>query len=810
MKKGLKYIARAMCVLSAASLLLIQGVSAEEIIPPAGIQAEEKMIIAEAEGTNVTYYGEDGEMFVPSVNLDCDSTVEYPSTFDLRDVNGNSYITRPECQYNNDCWTYASISCLESSAMMQGYGEQHFSKSHLCYFSLTPTTEGIKSDTPFKTGGNTGYVVGALSNLEGIANKSDFPNAFDSTVVYDEADRYNRDSGFILDEAVDLSDMNEMKEWLMTEGAVYASYYQVGVEEYIYNGVQNTNHGITIIGWDDTIPASNFSNTYQVTDSDGNVSTVTYTPSRDGGWIVKNTIGFKDFDGTKLEYYDNNYKYLSYDQYLGCSVGLKAQKDPGILNNYTYTERNVYNYYSGKNIKYANVFTAENNEAINQIGFEISNYYPYVTSNEITDVTVTVQIYKNIKSNYEDANKRYHQDESGTLAGTFTKHYDKTGYYTFEIPETITVSKSEIYSVVISMSDSNGAFLNVPLERTYENSIYTYTGEEGQSFLTTSENGVLTDSYDYNNLANCKGVRNVFMHVYTTCNHIEATKETDEYNIVYCTQCGEQLRSTCKVHTFDEGIVVSAASCTQQGETLYTCTVCGEEKTEYVPMKGHTVVNDNGYAATCTKDGLTDGTHCSVCKQTLTKQTAIPKTGHTPYVSKQGTEKTCTTDGSTDEIICSVCKELIQAQTVSPAGHTDKNSDGICEVCNALYNKALNNQYKLDRVTISAPNDKGVSYKNRVKFTVSASGLPEGYTIALYENGRRVDSNDSSIGYTSGELTSNVKYTVKVIAPDGSVAKTSSGAELSKSFNVSVNSGFFQKLIAFFKGLFGGQPIVNI
>lgn len=38
----------------------------------------------------------------------------------------------------------------------------------------------------------------------------------------------------------------------------------------------------------------------------------------------------------------------------------------------------------------------------------------------------------------------------------------------------------------------------------------------------------------------------------------------------------------------------------------------------------HNVVPDKGYAATCVNTGLTDGTHCSKCGLTLSKQTEIP------------------------------------------------------------------------------------------------------------------------------------------------------------------------------------------
>lgn len=42
----------------------------------------------------------------------------------------------------------------------------------------------------------------------------------------------------------------------------------------------------------------------------------------------------------------------------------------------------------------------------------------------------------------------------------------------------------------------------------------------------------------------------------------------------------------------------------------------------------HNIVTDEAVAATCTKDGLSEGTHCSVCHMILKEQTVIPAKGH--------------------------------------------------------------------------------------------------------------------------------------------------------------------------------------
>ncbi|MCD8315243.1 MAG: hypothetical protein LUD44_06410, partial [Firmicutes bacterium] len=70
-------------------------------------------------------------------------------------------------------------------------------------------------------------------------------------------------------------------------------------------------------------------------------------------------------------------------------------------------------------------------------------------------------------------------------------------------------------------------------------------------------------------------------------------------------------------HSWDEGTVTTAATCTETGVMTYTCTVCDETKTETIPATGHTEsesVKENEVAATCTKEGSYDSVvYCSVC-----------------------------------------------------------------------------------------------------------------------------------------------------------------------------------------------------
>ena len=75
----------------------------------------------------------------------------------------------------------------------------------------------------------------------------------------------------------------------------------------------------------------------------------------------------------------------------------------------------------------------------------------------------------------------------------------------------------------------------------------------------------------------------------------------------------------------------------------YTCERCGDTETETIDATGHTVAIDAAVAPTCTKTGLTEGKHCSVCKKVLVEQEVLQTIPHN-YVNG-----ICTMCGKRDE-----------------------------------------------------------------------------------------------------------------------------------------------------------------
>ena len=119
-------------------------------------------------------------------------------------------------------------------------------------------------------------------------------------------------------------------------------------------------------------------------------------------------------------------------------------------------------------------------------------------------------------------------------------------------------------------------------------------------------------------------------------NKKEATCKAEGYTgDMYCKDCGEKLsdgKTIAKTteHTWDDGKVTKAATCTEKGLKLYTCTVCDKVRTEEIPATGHqhTEVR-NVKEATCTKAGYTGDTYCKDCGEKISSGEVIEKLAHT-------------------------------------------------------------------------------------------------------------------------------------------------------------------------------------
>ncbi|MBP3497198.1 MAG: hypothetical protein J6K33_05120, partial [Alistipes sp.] len=82
----------------------------------------------------------------------------------------------------------------------------------------------------------------------------------------------------------------------------------------------------------------------------------------------------------------------------------------------------------------------------------------------------------------------------------------------------------------------------------------------------------------------------------------------------------------------------------------------------------HVPVVDEAVAPTCTETGLTEGSHCDICKEVLVPQETVGELHH-DYEYHDGKEPTCTEEGYNDYATCSRC-DFSNKEVKEKLGHS--------------------------------------------------------------------------------------------------------------------------------------------
>ena len=166
----------------------------------------------------------------------------------------------------------------------------------------------------------------------------------------------------------------------------------------------------------------------------------------------------------------------------------------------------------------------------------------------------------------------------------------------------------------------------------------------------------------------------------------------------YCSKCNQELTPYTVLdktsHSFGDWITTQEPDCIHKGQAKRICSVCNYEEYKELDYTNHKSTSYEDKAASCTEEGHTGGTYCSVCHAELTPYTVIPVTNHNYGAWTTSIEATCTHIGQ-EVRVCKDCNHeeyrevAIKPHTATPytdldasCTHEGHTGGTYCSVCN--------------------------------------------------------------------------------------------------------------------------------
>lgn len=738
--------------------------------------------------------------------------LDLPEQYDARD---EGLITPVKDQSGAGvCWAFSTVSAMETNAIKQGLavnGAVDYSESHLANFAANSKTtdaddrtygDGATADAHgiFDNGGNYHMAAAALARGSGAANEADYP--FDVNDFYKllpESDRYvsvmRISDSSIMDcfdgEEIDTL-ISDVKQAILANGSVTVSYnhnedyYNVttldGVRTaaYFENAETESNHMVTIVGWDDGYSPTHFK--------------ADRRPAESGAWLCKNSWG-ADNPLTVDGYFYISYYEPSLQEYNAVTVQPTDAFDriyqyDGVGYKYCWTYTDQYSE-NGKP-KVANVFTADGDTFITSLGFWT-----------VTGGTRCVlYVYTGLTDEGDPT--------SGELAAKIVAAPPYAGYHTAALEAPVKLTAGERFSVCAYMNNGTmGVFLTEGPES------LGYGSRAGESFYfsgrawfdaktyatgQTAENGdaiymqnaplkVMTSDeivheheaaeavYENETAGTCSAHGSRDEVVYCAVCGAELSRETVETALdpdnhantssvsetastciahgysagVYCNDCGRYISGHAEKpfadHVWDDGAVVPAV-CSAGGSILYTCTVegCGETMTVTTDPDpanhtgGTRTAAENEVAGTCSVKGSYDNvTYCLGCGAELSRETvetALDSDNHVNTSEIEETASTCIRHGYTAGVYCGDCGQYLSGHTEKPlAEHTwSRGAVTVKPTCVSEGEMTFRCTVKSCGAvkTESIPVDPYAHANTRVEGAVDATCKDEGYTGDTY------------------------------------------------------------------------------
>lgn len=424
---------------------------------------------------------------------------ELPKSFSLLD---SGRVTGAKNQgYTSTCWAFGALSSAESGLLTKGMAgsDIDLSELHLAYYTYNAPASipvGIENDKTalrrnnYITVGGSDWLtlcrlacrIGAVD--EGVntkwrllAESTEQENAnFPAQCAYDENDYVLRNCDII-----SLRDTDQIKALIMEKGACsltmtyYNQFYSVnrdGRACYYQNAYscEDTNHIVSIVGWDDDFSADNFA----------------IKPPRDGAWLAKNS--YSEHFG------ENGFFWISYADraLLGRSVSGEVTYNDVYFYDMVPAEEgsDLYQYDGGASLKYlrstsktaseAAIFTSDGDKD-GKLDRECLTEVSFYTVQPV--VSYSIQVYTDIENGSDPTSG------APALSEPVTGVLPYSGFHTVSLGENIVLREGQRFSVVINL-ESAGSNLILPLDcdETWSWVSFDTASAAGQTFY--SVNGI--------------------------------------------------------------------------------------------------------------------------------------------------------------------------------------------------------------------------------------------------------------------------------------------------------------------------------